>query len=64
MIFLAITVNLLLGRPEAIEAEIHQVCKICQVDEFIESFLFEYDTPLEDNGANLSERATPMTCHC
>lgn len=46
--------NLQLGNPDATDDEIIRACKISQAASFIETFPLGYDTPLEENGSNLS----------
>ncbi|MCD8107569.1 MAG: peptidase domain-containing ABC transporter [Oscillospiraceae bacterium] len=45
--------NLLIGN-QATDEEIAEACKIAHADEFIENLPFGYDTPLDENGSNLS----------
>ncbi|MCD8358897.1 MAG: hypothetical protein LUC06_06850 [Oscillospiraceae bacterium] len=46
--------NLRLGNPSATDADIREVCKLCAADSFITALPLGYDTPLDENGANLS----------
>ncbi len=45
--------NLLIGN-QATDEEIAKACKVAHADEFIENLPFGYDTPLDENGSNLS----------
>ena len=45
--------NLLIGN-EATDEEITEACKIAHADDFINNLPFGYDTPLDENGSNLS----------
>lgn len=46
--------NLKLGNPDVTDDEIIQACEISQAASFIETFPLGYDTPIEENGSNLS----------
>lgn len=52
---ISIRENLLLGNKDRDNIEeIHKVCKIVKIHDFIMSLPFQYDTVLEENGSNLS----------
>ena len=46
--------NLRLGAEHTTDAEIREACRLCCADDMIEKLPLGYDTPLEENGANLS----------
>ncbi|MGY5860894.1 MAG: ABC transporter ATP-binding protein [Candidatus Thorarchaeota archaeon] len=46
--------NIRYGRPEAIDEEIHDLCRIIGANEFIEVLADDYDTLVLENGKNLS----------
>ena len=46
--------NLRLGCPEATDEEIYEACRVSCADSFIKALPLGYDTPLDENGANLS----------
>lgn len=46
--------NLKLGNPQATDAEIEEACRISHIDEFINRLPMGYETPLDENGMNIS----------
>lgn len=46
--------NLKLGNKEATDEEVQEVCKKCSIHEYINAMPEQYETILEENGANLS----------
>ena len=46
--------NLMIGNEEATMQEIIDVCKLTQLDDFINNLPLRYDTEIEENGINLS----------
>lgn len=46
--------NLRLGDESITDEEIHEICKKCYLDDFINSLPLGYDTVIEENGTNLS----------
>ena len=46
--------NLLFGNPAASDEELSRVCKMCELDDFINSLPLLYNTRVEENGKNLS----------
>jgi ATP-binding cassette subfamily B multidrug efflux pump len=54
--------NLRWGNPEATDAEIEQACRLSQADEFIRQFPNQYDTWIEQGGANVSGGQKQRLC--
>ena len=46
--------NLLFGNSDASDNDILRVCKICELEEYINSLPLKYNTRIEENGKNLS----------
>lgn len=46
--------NLILGNVEITDDEIMKICTVCKLDEFINELPYGLDTPIEENGSNLS----------
>jgi len=46
--------NLLFGNSDANDNDISQVCKICELEEYINSLPLKFNTRIEENGKNLS----------
>lgn len=46
--------NLLFGNSDVSDDDISQVCKICELEEYINSLPLKYNTRIEENGKNLS----------
>lgn len=46
--------NLLFGNPNASDDDIHRVCKMCELEDYINSLALAYNTRIEENGKNLS----------
>lgn len=46
--------NILLGNPSATDEDISRVCKICELENYINSLPLKYNTRIEENGKNLS----------
>ncbi|MGX7092485.1 ABC transporter ATP-binding protein [Hutsoniella sourekii] len=47
--------NIRLGKLEANDYEVHQACKIANVDQFIKTLPGGYDFIIEENGSNISQ---------
>ena len=54
--------NLRWGNPEATDAKIEQACRLSQADEFIRQFPNQYDTWIEQGGANVSGGQKQRLC--
>lgn len=54
--------NLRWGNKEACDEELKRVCKLAQVDDFIQSFPDGYDTYVEQGGTNLSGGQKQRLC--
>ena len=46
--------NLLFGNSDVSDDDISQVCKICELEEYINSLPLKFNTRIEENGKNLS----------
>lgn len=46
--------NLLFGNSDATDYDISQVCKMCELEEYINSLPLKFNTRIEENGKNLS----------
>lgn len=46
--------NLLFGNSDVSDDDISQVCKICELEEYINSLPLKFNTMIEENGKNLS----------
>ena len=46
--------NLLFGNSDATDDDISQVCKMCELEEYINSLPLKFNTRIEENGKNLS----------
>ncbi|MDE5556722.1 MAG: peptidase domain-containing ABC transporter [Ruminococcus sp.] len=46
--------NLLMGNDNITDEEFYNICKLCRIDDFVQELPMEYDTMLEESGANLS----------
>lgn len=47
--------NLLLGKSDITDNKMQQICSACKIDDFIRELPSGYDTPIDENGNNLSE---------
>ena len=54
--------NLRWGNPDATDEEIVEVCKLAQADSFIRDFPDQYDTLIEQGGANVSGGQKQRLC--
>ena len=54
--------NICWGKPDATDAEIENVCKIAQADEFIQQLPDKYDTFIERGGTNVSGGQKQRLC--
>lgn len=54
--------NLLWGNKEATDEEIVRVCKLAQIDEFIQELPNKYDTYIEQGGTNVSGGQKQRLC--
>lgn len=46
--------NLLFGNPDANDNDLSRVCKMCELEEYINNLPLKYNTRIEENGKNLS----------
>lgn len=46
--------NLRMGNEDITDEQIHDICKLCNADEFIQKLPLSYNTALDENGGNLS----------
>ncbi len=46
--------NILLGNPKATEEDVKRVCKMCELESYINSLPLKLNTRIEENGKNLS----------
>lgn len=46
--------NLKMGNEKVTDKEMEQICRLCLLDDFIKTLPLGYDTPLEENGMNIS----------
>ena len=58
----SIAENLRWGKADATDAELRQVCRLAQADEFISSFPDGYDTHIEQGGTNVSGGQRQRLC--
>jgi ATP-binding cassette, subfamily B, multidrug efflux pump len=54
--------NLRWGNSEATDADLIEACRLAQADEFIEGFPKQYDTHIEQGGANISGGQKQRLC--